>query len=43
MECDGPKNTLLAIQVKWFLVPNAKILIVTESNAFEESMKSPFS
>ena len=43
MQCDGPQNTQIAIQVKWFLVPNAKIWIFTKSNAFEESMKSPFS
>ena len=41
--CDGPQNTQIAIQVKWFHVPNAKIWIFTESNAFEESMKSRFS
>ena len=35
MQCDGPQNTQMAIQVKWFLVPNAKIWIFTESNAFE--------
>ena len=40
MQCDGTKNTKIAIQVDWFLIPNAKILIFTESNAFEESMKS---
>ena len=43
MQCDVTKNTQIAIQVKWFLVPNAKIRIFTESNAFEESMKFPFS
>ena len=40
MQCDVTKNTQIAIQVKWFLVPNANIWIFTESNAFEESMKS---
>ena len=40
MQCDVTKNTQIAIQVKWFLIPNAKTLIFTESNAFEKSMKS---